>query len=75
MTTYKYSESQYTPKYLGLSQAKSLIETFPWLTLTSQEHEWLQKTVATDDAEAVVEFVQAILILHYSDLAKPKHRY
>jgi hypothetical protein len=30
MTTYKYSESAYTRKYLGLSQAKALIETFPY---------------------------------------------
>jgi len=34
MTTYKYSESAYTRKYLGLSQAKALIETFPYLGLS-----------------------------------------
>jgi hypothetical protein len=34
MTTYKYSASAYTRKYLGLSQAKVLIETFPYLGLS-----------------------------------------
>lgn len=58
MTTYKYSESQYTRKYLGLSQAKALIETFPWLTLTSSQREWLQRAIAAGDAEGVVEFAQ-----------------
>jgi len=30
LTTYKYSNSKYTRKYLGLSQVKKLIQTFPW---------------------------------------------
>ncbi|MFX1259318.1 MAG: N-6 DNA methylase, partial [Promethearchaeota archaeon] len=29
LTTYKYSKAEYTRKYLGLTQARSLIETFP----------------------------------------------
>ncbi|MHA1269277.1 MAG: N-6 DNA methylase [Candidatus Helarchaeota archaeon] len=33
MTTYKYSDSKYVRKYLGLSQAKRLIETFPFMKL------------------------------------------
>lgn len=32
MTTYKYSESEYTRKYLGLSQMKRLIQTYPLQT-------------------------------------------
>jgi len=31
MTTYKYSKAKYTRKYLGLSQAKKIIQTFPIL--------------------------------------------
>jgi hypothetical protein len=42
MTTYKYSESAYTRKYLGLSQAKALIETFPYLELSVGEREQLR---------------------------------
>ncbi|MFX0106119.1 MAG: SAM-dependent DNA methyltransferase, partial [Candidatus Hodarchaeota archaeon] len=29
LTTYKYSDAEYTRKYLGLTQVRSLIETFP----------------------------------------------
>ncbi|MFN4033797.1 MAG: hypothetical protein ACK4ME_09335 [Fimbriimonadales bacterium] len=58
MTTYKYSESHYTRKYLGLSQAKALIETFPWLTLSSHQRDWLARVVAAGDAEALVEFLK-----------------
>ncbi len=37
MTTYKYSSSKYTRKYLGLSQTRKLIQTFPWLNLKDDE--------------------------------------
>jgi len=30
LTTYKYSKADYTRKYLGLTQVRSLIETFPY---------------------------------------------
>ena len=29
LTTYKYSSSNYTRKYLGLNQAKAIISTYP----------------------------------------------
>jgi hypothetical protein len=54
MTTYKYSESAYTRKYLGLSQAKALIETFPYLELSSGEREQLRGLVQAGDAEGVI---------------------
>jgi hypothetical protein len=54
MTTYKYSESAYTRKYLGLSQAKALIETFPYLELSDEERERLRMLVQASDAEGVV---------------------
>ncbi len=57
MTTYKYSESRYTRKYLGLSQAKALIETFPWRALSPNQRDWLARAVAAGDAEAIVEFL------------------
>jgi len=46
MTTYKYSESAYTRKYLGLSQAKALIETFPYLRMRTEEREQLGTLVS-----------------------------
>ncbi|BCW94675.1 MAG: N-6 DNA methylase [Fimbriimonadales bacterium] len=57
MTTYKYSESAYTRKYLGLSQAKALIETFPYLELTPEEQKTLRQLVRVGDAEGVVGFL------------------
>jgi len=33
LTTYKYSDAEYTRKYLGLTQARSIIETFPYSIL------------------------------------------
>jgi hypothetical protein len=54
MTTYKYSGSAYTRKYLGLSQAKALIENFPYLELSSGERERLRGLVQAGDAEGVI---------------------
>jgi len=56
MTTYKYSESAYTRKYLGLSQAKTLIETFPYLELSSGERERLWACVYHMNPTAVIEY-------------------
>ncbi|MFX1588072.1 MAG: SAM-dependent DNA methyltransferase [Promethearchaeota archaeon] len=36
LTTYKYSNAIYTRKYLGLTQTKKLIETFPYRKLESK---------------------------------------
>ncbi len=59
MTTYKYSNSEYTRKYLGLSQVKKLIQTFPWLTLSKEERSHFGKLVWDKDAEGVLSFVKA----------------
>ena len=45
MTTYKYSNSEYTRKYLGLSQVKKLIKTFPWLNLTDNERRYFKELI------------------------------
>ncbi len=55
LTTYKYSESAYTRKYLGLSQVKALIETFPILDMTPEEKKHLRHLVAGRRAEEVVQ--------------------
>jgi len=59
MTTYKYSNSEYTRKYLGLSQAKKLIETFPILLLKEKEKEELKELIDKKDAEGVISFIKA----------------
>jgi len=58
MTTYKYSNSEYTRKYLGLSQVKRLIQTFPWLDLTEEEREHLKSLIENKDARGVIDFVK-----------------
>lgn len=37
LTTYKYSKANYTRKYLGLTQTRKLIETFPILEMEEKE--------------------------------------
>ena len=58
MTTYKYSNSEYTRKYLGLSQVKKLIQTFPWLKLTEKERKYFKDLIKSEDVEAIISFVK-----------------
>lgn len=57
MTTYKYSNSSYTRKYLGLTQAKALIETFPYQDISKAQLEELRKLVRNKDVEGVLHFL------------------
>jgi hypothetical protein len=57
MTTYKYSESEYTRKYLGLSQVKAIIETFPYEKDKLKE---LAKIVENKNAEELISFIKAM---------------
>lgn len=59
MTTYKYSESAYTRKYLGLSQVKALIETFPYLEMTPVQREQLRQAVKERDVESVIRLLES----------------
>ena len=58
MTTYKYSNSEYTRKYLGLSQAKKLIQTFPWLDLTEDEQDYFKDLIKNEDIEVIISFLK-----------------
>ena len=58
MTTYKYSDSQYTRKYLGLSQTKELIETFPILALEEDKKKEFQNLVQKKDVQSIMSFVK-----------------
>jgi len=60
MTTYKYSDSAYTRKYLGLTQVKKLIETFPILTLNSDSMTELKELVKRRDAKGLIQFIQRV---------------
>lgn len=60
LTTYKYSDSAYTRKYLGLSQAKALIETFPYQDASEAQREELRRLVYSRDAEGVLHFLESL---------------
>lgn len=59
MTTYKYSSSSYTRKYLGLMQAKKIIQTFPLLTLTNQEKTQFEQIIKNKNIEALLRFLES----------------
>jgi type I restriction-modification system DNA methylase subunit len=59
MTTYKYSQSEYTRKYLGLTQAKELIETFPILTLKEKERNEFKNFFDKKDIEGIISFIKS----------------
>ena len=58
MTTYKYSNSEYTRKYLGLSQVKKLIQTFPWLTLKNNERKQFKYLIENEKVEELISFLK-----------------
>jgi hypothetical protein len=58
MTTYKYSNSKYTRKYLGLSQAKKLIQTFPLLTLKNYERTYFENLIKSKNIMKLISFVK-----------------
>ncbi|MEJ5173414.1 MAG: N-6 DNA methylase, partial [Hydrogenothermaceae bacterium] len=68
MTTYKYSNSEYTRKYLGLSQVKSLIEVFPILALKENERYELKKLIEKRYVESIISFVKSFNQLKGSSL-------
>jgi len=45
LTTYKYSNAEYTRKYLGLSQVRKIIKTFPILELKNEDKQLLEEAV------------------------------
>ncbi|MEW6557028.1 MAG: N-6 DNA methylase [Elusimicrobiota bacterium] len=57
MTTFKYSEAEYTRKYLGLTKAKHLIQTFPFLELMENQKEEFTKIIKSKDTKELIKFV------------------
>ncbi len=60
LTTYKYSNSEYTRKYLGLTQAKKLIETFPLLDLNKDQRGEFINIIKYSDTNRLLEFVKSL---------------
>lgn len=57
MTTYKYSTSNYTRKYLGLSQVKKMIETFP-IFQDNKDKEKFEKLINEKNILEVIKFLE-----------------
>ncbi len=66
LTTYKYSDAKYTRKYLGLTQVRSIIETFPFNKLD----EILRRNLKSYIKER--NFVETIKLLRQHSVVKTK---
>ncbi|MFX1269943.1 MAG: SAM-dependent DNA methyltransferase, partial [Promethearchaeota archaeon] len=57
LTTYKYSNADYTRKYLGLTQTRKLIETFPYKNLTTNKKESLKKFIKNNKFNEILQIL------------------
>jgi len=57
MTTYQYSKSKYTRKYLGLLQVRKLISTFPICDLNDKDMKYFEKLIKDGVAEDLIKFM------------------
>ncbi len=57
LTTYKYSNADYTRKYLGLTQTRKLIETFPYKNLTADKKESLRKSIKNKQFNEILKIL------------------
>jgi hypothetical protein len=60
MTTYKYSDVSFTRKYLGLTQAKKLIQTFPILEIDELAKELIRKMCKEKNVENIINFLKKL---------------
>ena len=58
LTTYKYSNAEYTRKYLGLTQVRKLIQTFPIFNLDKELKEYLKNLIIKEDVEKILEILR-----------------
>jgi len=64
LTTYKYSNAHYTRKYLGLSQVRSLIETFPILSLDSNRRNKLKLYIENNKINEILNLFDNLKQTH-----------
>jgi type I restriction-modification system DNA methylase subunit len=57
LTTFKYSHSQYVRKYLGLSQTKKLLETFPIHLMSKNIKEVIKILIEQKNVEKIKEIL------------------
>lgn len=59
LTTYKYSNSKYTRKYLGLTQVKGLIETFPILDFNEEQFKNMKNLIRKRNVNDILNFLKS----------------
>ncbi len=59
LTTYKYSDADYTRKYLGLTQVRSLIQTFPYSKMNEELKEKLNELINKKNFNDILDFLKA----------------
>ncbi|MEJ2295136.1 MAG: SAM-dependent DNA methyltransferase [Candidatus Lokiarchaeota archaeon] len=59
LTTYKYSNASYTRKYLGLSQVRKIIETFP-ISMSESEEKDLNKIIDNKKFAELMHFLEKL---------------
>ncbi len=60
LTTYKYSEAEYTRKYLGLTQVRKLIGTYPILSNENSLKTNLIKIIKEENAGNLIAFIKKV---------------
>ena len=61
LTTYKYSNAEYTRKYLGLTQVRKLIETFPIRYINDGDKGNLEELIRSEQPEEVIKFLNKLI--------------
>lgn len=57
LTTFKYSNSEYVRKYLGLSQTKKLLETLPVHLMTAEQKQILKVLIEQKNIEGIKDIL------------------
>lgn len=60
LTTFKYSNSEYVRKYLGLSQTRKLIETLPLHIMSNKEKKLLKILIEQKNIEGIKDILSNI---------------
>jgi len=58
LTTYKYSNAEYTRKYLGLTQVRGLIETFPIVKIDLKSKNRLKSLILKKDFDEILKVLK-----------------
>jgi hypothetical protein len=58
LTTYKYSSSDYTRKYLGLTQTRSIIKTFPILLIENGNMKKLKEFIEEKEVDKILKLIK-----------------